>query len=172
MSRLRRASGRLVLAVAAVLAPGCRSQAEALPAPAASARARPAAPAGSVVLVEAPESGDVEPIVRDAMAKAAGEKRKLVVYVGATWCEPCQRFHAAAARGELDSLFPDLTLVAFDATRDAERLASAGYASRLIPLFALPSPDGTSSGTQIEGGIKGDGAVGDIAPRLRGLIGP
>jgi hypothetical protein len=58
----------------------------------------------------------------------------------------------------------------FDADRDGERLASAGYVSQLIPLFALPGPDGRASGKQVEGGIKGVGAVGNIAPRLKKMM--
>jgi hypothetical protein len=92
------------------------------------------------------------------------------VYVGATWCEPCQRFHHAAERGELDAAFPTVTVLAFDLDRDRERLASAGYVSKYIPLFALPGPDGTASGKQIEGGVKGDGAVGNIVPRLKEML--
>jgi hypothetical protein len=158
--------------VAAVLAasptPGCKTQADAAPDPAASSA--PAAPHGKMKLANAPAEGDVEDIVRGAMAKAAAEKRRVVVYVGATWCEPCQRFHHAAERGELDAKFPDVDLLTFDEDRDHERLASAGYVSKLIPLFALPGPDGRASGKQVEGGIKGDGAVGYIAPRLEKML--
>jgi hypothetical protein len=121
-------------------------------------------------VTEPPAAGAVDGIVRDALAKAVGEKRSLVVYVGAAWCDPCQRFHHAAQSGELDATFPNLTMLAFDIDRDAERLAAAGYASSYIPLFALPNRDGRASGKQIEGGIKGDGAVAQIAPRLKELV--
>jgi thiol-disulfide isomerase/thioredoxin len=124
-----------------------------------------------VRIVEAPASGPVAPIVRDAIAaQVAPPKGALLVYVGATWCEPCQRFHQAAERGELDAMFPGVTLLEFDLDRDRERLLSAGYTSKLIPLFALPAGDGTASGKQVEGGIKGEGAVGFIAPRLKALL--
>jgi hypothetical protein len=95
----------------------------------------------------------------------------LVVYVGATWCEPCRRFHDAAERGELDTKFPRLTLLEFDLDRDRERLAQAGYVSQYVPLFALPATDGVASGRQVEGAIKGEGAVAFIAPRLAELLG-
>jgi thiol-disulfide isomerase/thioredoxin len=130
-----------------------------------------AAPAGHVVLVDAPADGPVDALVRNAASAAAREKRRLLVYAGATWCEPCQRFHQAAAAGSLDATFPDLTMLVFDMDRDAERLAAAGYVSKYIPLFALPAADGTASGKQVEGGIKGEGAVGYIVPRLRQLLG-
>lgn len=163
----------LVLAsVAMGLGVGCKSQEDATAAPAHASASAPAShPSGGRVRIDpAPPTGDVEPIVRDALARAAAEKRRLVVYVGAKWCEPCRRFHEAAARGQLDATFPDLTLLEFDLDRDGERLASAGYVSKYIPLFALPNTDGTSSGKQVEGGIKGEGAVAFITPRLEQLL--
>jgi hypothetical protein len=130
----------------------------------------PAAPVAHVRLTPAPATGAIEPAVREELARAAAEKRKLIVYVGATWCEPCQKFHHAAQEGQLDATFPDLTLLEFDLDRDGQRLASAGYTSKYIPLFALPAQDGRASGKQIEGAIKGDGAVAYITPRLQDLL--
>lgn len=123
-----------------------------------------------VEFLAAPPSGEVAPIVNREQERAAREGRKVLVYVGATWCEPCQRFHHAAQSGKLDAAFPGLRFVEFDSDRDGERLASAGYVSRFIPLFARPGSDGRASGRQIEGSIKGEGAVDEIAPRLRQLL--
>jgi thiol-disulfide isomerase/thioredoxin len=156
-----------IAAAAAAAAMGCKMQDEGNSAPEAASPA----PSGHVRFVHAP-AGDVPPIVRDAMTREAADKRRVVVYVGATWCEPCQRFHKAAEHGDLDSTFPSLTLVEFEQDVDGDRLKAAGYVSRLIPLFALPNADGTSSGRQAEGGIKGDGAVGVIVPRLKQLLEP
>lgn len=123
-------------------------------------------------MVEAPAGGEVAPLVTRELARAHKEGRQLLVYVGATWCEPCRRFHAAAAAGKLNAAFPTLRLLEFDLDRDGARLERAGYRSQFIPLFALPRADGRSSGRQIEGSIKGDGAVAQIAPRLRALLAP
>jgi hypothetical protein len=159
---------RSVLALATLaLATPCACKAtpdEPRPAPASAARV------AHVQLQDAPASGDVDALVRDALAKSSAEKRHLIVYVGATWCEPCRRFHEAAGKGELDATFPDLDMLVFDLDRDGERLASAGYVSKYIPLFALPKTDGTSSGKQVEGGIKGEGAVAYITPKLQSLL--
>jgi len=146
----------------------CKSQADVAPASSAEAAAS-TAPAGKLRVVEAPE-GSVDAVVRDALGAAREGGRTLVVYVGATWCEPCQHFHHAAERGDLDAAFPHMTLLEFDLDRDRERLAAAGYVSKYIPLFALPGPDGAASGKQIEGGIKGDGAVGYISGRLKEML--
>jgi thiol-disulfide isomerase/thioredoxin len=113
---------------------------------------------------------DVTDAVKAAYAKERAEGRTMLVYVGATWCEPCQRFHHAVERGELDAAFPRLSFLAFDADKDGEALANGGYFSRLIPLMALPNADGKASGKQIEGSVKGEGALGDLQPRLRALI--
>ena len=123
-----------------------------------------------VETVTAPEAGEVQEIVRQELVRAKNEGRRLIVYVGAKWCEPCQRFHDAAKAGQLDAAFPGLRLLEFDLDRDRDRLEKAGYASRMIPLFALPRADGTGSGEQIEGSIKGAGAVDQITPRLRALL--
>jgi hypothetical protein len=154
-----------------LFAAACKTSGDVAPDPGAQAAPSASVAAPSKMRVrEAPAEGDVDAVVRAAVAQAMQERRRVVVYVGATWCEPCQRFHRAAERGELDAAFPDVDLLAFDQDRDGERLAAAGYVSRLIPLFALPGPDGRASGKQIEGGIKGEGAVGFIAPRLQKML--
>ena len=112
----------------------------------------------------------MQEIVRGELARARGDGRPLLVYVGAAWCEPCQRFHQAAQAGQVDALFPGLRLLEFDLDHDRARLEKAGYTSKMIPLFALPRLDGAASGEQIEGSIKGSGAVDQIAPRLRALL--
>src|SRR5580658_5621250 len=86
--------------------------------PAADPAPRPAAPSGHVVAEHPPADGDVVPIVKAEFAKAEKAGRRLVVYEGATWCHPCQQLHQAVERGELDSAFPDLTLIEFDADKD------------------------------------------------------
>jgi len=111
--------------------------------------------------------GEVPPLVQNELRRG-----RLLVYVGASWCEPCRRFHEAASAGKLDAQLGGLRLLEFDYDRDEPRLRAAGYVSQLIPLFALPAPDGRASGRQIEGSIKGDGAVAQILPRLQALLAP
>lgn len=158
---------RGLLASVALLG-ACRSEPPAPKAdPAASA---PLVVARGVRIEKAGDEPDVAKLVRSERERSRGEGRELVVYVGAPWCEPCQRFHAAAARGELDEAFPNLTLLELDLDVDRDRLAAAGYTSKLVPLFALPSSDGRASDRHIEGSVKGDQAVADITPRLRAML--
>ncbi|MDB4938016.1 MAG: hypothetical protein JWP87_4988, partial [Labilithrix sp.] len=141
--------------------------------PGAASAATPAGPlvlARGVRIVHAPPGADAAKVVREERELAKGDGRDLVVYVGAKWCEPCKYFHQAAAKGELDGEFPDLTLLEFDLDDDRDRLATAGYVSEFIPLFAMPAADGRASEKKFEGSVKGNGAVANIAPRLRSLL--
>jgi thiol-disulfide isomerase/thioredoxin len=114
--------------------------------------------------------GDVDAVVRQALEAAAADDRRLVVYVGAAWCEPCQAFHHAVERGELDEALAGVRFMEFDSDRDGQRLRVAGYGGRLIPRFVLPDASGRGSQHRIEGGIKGDGAVAHIMERLGPLL--
>jgi hypothetical protein len=109
--------------------------------------------------------------VAQQVAEAQRGHWNVLVYVGATWCEPCQRFHAATLAGEFDEILPGAHIVEFDLDADKDALAKAGYSSNLIPLFCVPKVDGTASDRRIEGSIKGEGAVGqNLIPRLRAFL--
>lgn len=141
---------------------------------AATAKAEPTAGSATVKrleLVSAPAGQDVPTIVTAELARAKTRNRRLLVYVGATWCEPCQRFHHAAEQGELDAKLSDVTFVVFDLDQDGKRLGMAGYQPAYIPYFAVPGDDGHASGQAVSGSIKGPGAVDDIVPKLEKLLG-
>lgn len=122
--------------------------------------------------VRGPTGGaPVAPFIRTQAQRSLQEKRLALVYVGATWCEPCQRFHDAVEAGRLDASFPRLDLIEFDLDVDRDALRDAGYESRLIPLFAVPGADGRASPRRMSGSIKGPKAVdSNLVPRLRKLL--
>lgn len=151
---------RLLLAL--LLAAACKSDPSA-PAPG------PAPAVAKLSFVPAP-AGDVAPLIKAELSRAQAENKRLVVYVGATWCEPCRRFHDAAVAGTLDAKLPSIRFVEFDLDRDEDRLKAAGYSSQYIPLFAAPAADGRASGKQIAGSVKGPGAPDEITPRLLQLL--
>jgi len=169
---------RFRLAFPFVLLVACsRTDAEPRPDPQAqpivSASGMPTGPlvlARGVRIDKAAAGADAAKVVREASAREKADGRDLVVYVGAKWCEPCQRFHKAAAAGQLDDAFPELTLLEFDLDQDRDRLDAAGYRSDLIPLFVMPGDDGRASSKRFEGSVKGDGATANITPRLRALL--
>ena len=129
--------------------------------------ASPVAEKTGPAFVEATD-GEVTAAVREATA--AAKPAPVVVYIGATWCEPCMEFHKAVEAGTLDEALAGVTFVEFDLDEDGDRLDAAGYTGRYIPRFTVPNADGTPSPNSIEGGIKGPGAVDHIMQRLRPLI--
>lgn len=129
----------------------------------------PSTKTGKVSWSQAP-SGDVAPLVRAFGEAARGAGRTPLVYVGAPWCEPCQRFHKAAEAGELDRRFSDLAILEFNLDVDADRLRAAGYTADLIPLLAVPAADGRSTDKKMFGSVKGAGAVANMTPRLAALL--
>lgn len=124
------------------------------------------------VLVRGPSHGaPIADFIATEVRKGKAGQFGVLVYVGATWCEPCQRFHRAMEAGELDTLLSRMHLVEFDLDADRTTLERAGYSSELIPLFAVPRVDGTASDLRIEGSIKGEAAVPqNLSPRLRALL--
>jgi hypothetical protein len=126
------------------------------------------APPPKLEVVAAPAMDDPVPWIRAQVAER--RDRQVLVYMGATWCEPCTRFHDAVIAGQLDAMFPRLTLLEFDQDRDGDGLLRAGYTSEYIPLFVWPAPDGTASRAWIEGSVKGEEAMADLVPRLRALL--
>ncbi|GAC1518750.1 MAG: hypothetical protein NVS3B10_20670 [Polyangiales bacterium] len=136
-----------------------------------SSSSGPVAPAGPHLQVLRAPDGEVGAAVRTELERARADGRRLLVYVGATWCEPCQRFHQAAESGTLDAKLPPMRFLEFDLDKDQGRLAAAGYQSKFIPLFALPQTDGRATpGKAIEGSVKGPGAPDEITPRLLSLL--
>ena len=57
----------------------------------------------------------VAPLVAEELLNASDAR--LVVYVGAKWCEPCQRFHQALATGADDDALRGVRFVEYDLDR-------------------------------------------------------
>jgi hypothetical protein len=130
----------------------------------------PAAERAELVEATLSPTGQLEPLVVAELTRARADGRTLVVYVGASWCEPCTRFHGALKAGLLNSQLRGIRFLEFDLDRHARPLRAAGCESDMIPLFALPTAEGTCGPLRIMGGVKGDAALGNLMPRLLGLI--
>ncbi|MBX3228205.1 MAG: thioredoxin family protein [Labilithrix sp.] len=133
----------------------------------AASAASSSAPAerGKVVVQAAAADGDAISIIRTARLQAKAQGRVLVVYVSATWCEPCKRLKAEIEAGSLDDRLGKTTLLAFDADKDVERLGAAGYSFKFVPYVALPGPDGQPADSQQATG-KGSNAWKELLGKL------
>jgi thiol-disulfide isomerase/thioredoxin len=114
-----------------------------------------------------PASQDTDALtaIRTERLKAKADGRVLVVYVAATWCEPCKRFKDELASGRLDERLAKVTLLAFDADKDLDRLGAAGYSFKYGPFVALPGADGRPSDSQEATG-KGSSAWRELLGKL------
>lgn len=153
-----------------VVALACLAGACTKPQPAAPAAAPTVDPSATVRFITPPMDGAVSTILASQLERSKAERRRVLLYASAPWCEPCRYFHEAVDRGELTGKVGALDLVSFDSQADAERMLLSGYESQYIPLFALPGPDGKASGRHIEGSVKGPAAVDDLVPRLKTLL--
>lgn len=117
------------------------------------------------------QGGAIEPWVQEQVELADAAHERVLVYVGATWCEPCRRFHEAVQRGELNGTLNGLRFLEFDQDHDSAALKTAGYSYQFIPVLALPDPDGRNHGRMITGSINGPNAVKEnLVPRLQALL--
>ena len=133
--------------------------------------ASPAAAAVKPQLVRVPaELSDGRDYVRKMLEQH--KDGKVLIYVGATWCEPCTRFHNALTSGALDQELSNAVFLEFDLDQHQALLSDSDMAckSKLIPLFARPNADGTCSAERAEGGVKGERAVSVILPQLKPLL--
>jgi len=120
------------------------------------------------------EVGDVSNVaqrVRAELAQAQGDKKRLVVYVGAIWCEPCERFLKASKTQDFGKEFASVRFLKFDLDKHAAALERAGYNSQYIPLFVLPNADGTPSEKRSMGSKEGQAAVPYLKERVLSLLG-
>jgi len=167
----------LLLLLAALLA-ACghpaskRGKEESAKAAAKALRASNAPDAPPPSFVRYPRQGSaIEPWIQEQVELAEAAKLRVLVYVGASWCEPCQRFHRAVEHGELNGTLNGLQFLEFDQDQDAAALKAAGYVYQYIPVLALPDPDGRNHGKMISGSVKGAGAIQEnLVPRLEALL--
>jgi len=160
----------LVVIALAVAVGACHSRERTKPAPPKASAVAPAT--GRPYFVKAPEQLETaQPFLKEQLSSARAAGERVLVYVGASWCEPCERFHEAVEAGELDAMLAGTRFVEFDADRHTEALGAAGYAFKMIPVIAQPNAEGVASGRQLTGSIKGPEAVhGNLVPRLKALL--
>ena len=120
---------------------------------------------GAPLVVAASQDTDALTAIRTERLKAKADGRVLVVYVAATWCEPCKKFKEELASGRLDDRLAKITLLAFDADKDLDRLGAAGYTFKFVPFVALPGADGRPADTQEATG-KGSSAWKELLGKL------
>ena len=161
----------LALLLCVTIAPGCNERKEPTEPIKAAASAVPRSRAKPMLTRRHDRKAPLEHFVQQHVEHAETTGSRVLVYVGATWCEPCKRFHKALETGQLDESLAGTHFLEFDADSDRSELKAAGYAFNYIPLFSVPDSSGHATPLSIEGAIKGDAAVKEsLVPRLLALL--
>ena len=125
---------------------------------------------GGIEWIEVGEVSNVAERVRAELTRAQREKKRLIVYVGALWCEPCERFLKASKTEDFGQEFASVRFLKFDLDKHASALGRAGYDSQYIPLFVLPNKDGRASEKRSVGSKQGQAAVAYLKERVLSLL--
>jgi hypothetical protein len=113
---------------------------------------------------------NVAKTVKRELEQAAEDKKKLIVYVGATWCLPCKEFYRASLEPDFGPELSGVRLIKFDLDKHQTLLTRAGYGSELIPLFVVPDAEGRGTGRRFYGTkYKGQEGTNDLQKRLVAL---
>jgi thiol-disulfide isomerase/thioredoxin len=113
---------------------------------------------------------NVAKTVKNELKQAAQDKKTLVVYVGATWCVPCQEFYKASLEPDFGRELSGIRLIKFDLDRHQTLLTRADYGSELIPLFVVPDAEGRGTDQRFYGTqYKGQEGAHDLKKRLLAL---
>jgi len=126
-----------------------------------------------VEIVAAPKSLDNPTAwIRAENERAKKDDRVTLVYVGASWCVPCQAFRRLVLEGAFDEGLPRLRLLAFDAEHHAVPLGRSGCATTAVPTFVRPMAKGRCSAQKAAGIAAGKDPVAYLTPRLKRLMSP
>lgn len=151
---------------AAVMAGGCKerpSSSTSTTTGAAPARTKSAAEDWSVI----DKGGSLATLVEAEVAKAEATGKKHVVYIGATWCPPCQAIKKYKSDPQMVTAFAGTHVIELDVDDwTAPDLTALGYKASSVPVFIAVDKDGKAKGPTIDGGAWGDNIPTNMAPPL------
>lgn len=154
--------------VTLLLASGCDSKAasEASPEPSRSA-AMTAEKASSWVKVGSGGEA-LQSRLKAEVGKAAERRQKPILYIGATWCEPCAALKKYKSDPRMAEAFEGTYVIELDLDDwKLDELKALGLRAGVVPVFHALGADGRASGKTIDGGAWGDNIPENMAPPLK-----
>jgi hypothetical protein len=139
--------------------------------PAATAEKAPQAKAGQSerwVKIGKRGSAALADGVKAEVAKAQAKKLTPIVYVGATWCDPCLALKKHRDDPKMVDAFEGTFVIEIDADDwNAASFGALGYKTSVIPIFIAVDAEGKATGRTIDGGAWGDNIPQNMAPPLK-----
>lgn len=136
----------------------CRDE-PATPAQSTAAPARSHGDGGSRWIEQERSDTALGALLADHARRAAGQGLRPVLYVGATWCQPCKLLlehrddprvaHALRGTYTVEIDFDDWTVA---------EMSAAGYGVQAVPMFFAIGADGKAAGPRLDGAAWGSDA--------------
>lgn len=126
-----------------------------------------AAPKPPIHTSDLPDGSDVSAGLRGAVGEAERAGLKPVLYLGATWCQPCVAYERALFHPEMVAAHANVLLVKADFDRHGSALEAAGFVASGVPFWCHLDREGGNSGRCITGAAWGEDTPENMAPVLR-----
>jgi hypothetical protein len=112
----------------------------------------------------------VDALTRESK-KAAERHEKPFVYIGATWCGPCNAIKKNLDRPLLVDAFRGAYVIHLDFDSWEDKLPAAGLAHDSVPVFFALDTAGRPTGRLVDGSAWGNDTPENIAPVLKAFFG-
>lgn len=110
----------------------------------------------------------LESKLKAEVGKAAERRQKPVLYIGATWCEPCSALKKYKSDPRMAEAFQGTYVIELDLDDwKVDELKALGFRAGVVPVFHVLGADGRASGPTIDGGAWGDNIPENMAPPLK-----
>ena len=108
------------------------------------------------------------PLLDAAFAQYTTADKKHVVYIGATWCDPCRQLKRYRHDPRMVDAFAGSVIVVLDADEwHDEELDVLKLSDGTLPVFFAVDAHGKALGPSINGGAWGDNIPENMAPPLK-----
>jgi thiol-disulfide isomerase/thioredoxin len=118
-----------------------------------------------------PGTGPLAALVAAEIATHPTGNLKPIVYLGASWCGPCQEIKRSKDDPRMLDAFDGAMVIEVDIDEwNKEQLTALGYKTGVIPVFIAVDRDARALGPMIDGGAWGDNVPEIMAPPLKKFV--
>jgi hypothetical protein len=149
---------RAALCLVTLAAVGCQSR----PSP-----TQPPAGARGFELDEVAPGRPLAVVLSDGAAKAKAKGLRPFLYIGATWCQPCQKLHRSLDDERMVDAFRGTYVIHLDLDAWERELPSVGLRVAQVPVFFQLDAQGKPTGKSLDGGAWNEDVPAEMAPPLK-----
>jgi hypothetical protein len=125
---------------------------------------------GFVLIEVNPTDGPLPAALQREAGKATQQHLKPFVYIGATWCAPCNAIKHNLDKPIMIDAFKGTYIMKLDFDAWEDKLPGAGLQHEAVPVFFALDASGKPTGRMIDGGAWGNDTPENIAPALKAFF--